>query len=307
MTRASSRPARAPTPQDAPPELELYEDDGYYDDDGYEDGGYYDEGRYDDGHDEYEDDGHYDDEDRYDEDGYDEDDGYYDEDDGYEEEWDSFSGEIALEVRSEMKRAGMRGRRAKRLFENIRDRVREGRLRKRWQERRARRQRPSAPPPTTAPSRPSSRSPRSSRSSRPPRQQPRRLLSARQAGAWGPVVKLNDNIVAQVRGGRRMAVLQLRPGLYIVADVAEQAILPTLEGGLGMTGGALATAITAVAQRTLSEQGRERRAARRERRQERREDGGMLSNLLNRYREPALDTDAPAPLSLAGCCEWCDR
>ena len=50
---------------------------------------------------------------------------------------------------------------------------------------------------------------------------------------WGPVASLNRNLRIQAGNGHRAAVMTLRPGLYLVADVKEQAVLPATEGGVG--------------------------------------------------------------------------
>lgn len=46
---------------------------------------------------------------------------------------------------------------------------------------------------------------------------------------WGPRMKLGENLRLRVRMGFRAAVCQLRPGLYLVAEVPE----PSVELGFG--------------------------------------------------------------------------
>ena len=119
---------------------------------------------------------------------------------------------------------------------------------------------------------------------------------------------MGPNIAAQARHGRRMAVLTLRPGLFIVADVPEAAIMPTLEGGFGLAP-VLVPAIKAAAMTALKSPARQERV---EARREARQNGdGLLKRIFNpsspSHARPALPGPAePAPLMLAGCCEWCD-
>ncbi|MFT5680569.1 MAG: hypothetical protein ACI8RZ_001475 [Myxococcota bacterium] len=58
--------------------------------------------------------------------------------------------------------------------------------------------------------------------------------TARRNDGWGPVAKLGTNIRIQAGNGHRAAVMELRPGLWIVADVKHQTTLPTTEGGIGV-------------------------------------------------------------------------
>ena len=46
---------------------------------------------------------------------------------------------------------------------------------------------------------------------------------------WGPRMKLGENLRLRVRAGFRAAVCQLRPGLYLIAEVPE----PSVELGFG--------------------------------------------------------------------------
>jgi hypothetical protein len=129
--------------------------------------------------------------------------------------------------------------------------------------------------------------------------------AAPSGGGWGPVAKLNQNIRIQAGNGHRAAVMELRPGLYLVADVRDQAVLPATEGGIGavlpmlMAKGA-ANAIQRVVQKRR-ESGKPRLWNRHERN----------NPVLNPPQQPHLSPSSP-PLLLAGpvaenigCnCEW---
>ncbi len=104
---------------------------------------------------------------------------------------------------------------------------------------------------------------------------------------WGPVSRLGSNIRIQAGNGHRAAILPLRPGLWIVADVAEQSVLPTTEGGFGLAPVLPGLMLRAV--RSAVQNSRERRAER---------------------RSAPYQTTAAAPsspLTLAGLvgCTWC--
>ncbi len=105
--------------------------------------------------------------------------------------------------------------------------------------------------------------------------------------AWGPVSRLGSNIRIQAGNGHRAAILPLRPGLWIVADVAEQSVLPPEEGGFGLA--PILPGLMLRAVRSAVQSGRERRAERR----------------AAPYQTTAV---APSrPLTLAGMvgCTWC--
>ncbi len=121
------------------------------------------------------------------------------------------------------------------------------------------------------------------------------------AGSWGPVAQLNSNIRIQAGNGHRAAVMELRPGLYLVADVKDQAVLPATAGGFGAVLPMLMAKGAATALRRVV--------------QKRRENGGRRlwdrernNPVLNPPSQPHL---SPEPLLLAGpvenigeCCCW---
>jgi len=49
---------------------------------------------------------------------------------------------------------------------------------------------------------------------------------ARQEAGWGPSVRMGHNLRIQAANGHRAAVIDLKPGLYLVAEVPEQATRP---------------------------------------------------------------------------------
>lgn len=123
------------------------------------------------------------------------------------------------------------------------------------------------------------------------------------AGTWGPVASLNSNIRIQAGNGHRAAVMELRPGLYLVADVKDQAVLPSAEGGIAGVLPALMAKGAANALRTVIQKRRESGGRRRLWDRERN------NPVLNPPSHPGL---SPQPLQLAGpvatdigeCCCW---
>lgn len=126
---------------------------------------------------------------------------------------------------------------------------------------------------------------------------------------WGPVAKLTSNIRIQAGNGHRAAVMELRPGLYIVADVKDQATLPSAEGGIAGVLPALMARGAANALQTIVQNRRAQREA-----------GGGRRRLWDRQRNnPVLNpptqphlSPMSQPLLLAGpvatdigeCCCW---
>ena len=108
------------------------------------------------------------------------------------------------------------------------------------------------------------------------------------ADAWGPVSRLGSNIRIQAGNGHRAAILPLRPGLWIVADVAEQSVLPTTEGGFGMAPILPGLMLNAV--RSVVQNRRERRAARQG---------------ASPYQATAVAPGSPLTLAGLAGCTWC--
>lgn len=52
--------------------------------------------------------------------------------------------------------------------------------------------------------------------------------SARPDGGWGPLTQLSENMRVQARRGHRAAVVELQPGMYIVAEVPEEMVRPQI-------------------------------------------------------------------------------
>jgi len=45
---------------------------------------------------------------------------------------------------------------------------------------------------------------------------------------WGPLTRLSDNMRVQARRGHRAAVVELQPGMFIVAEVPEEMVRPQI-------------------------------------------------------------------------------
>ena len=52
--------------------------------------------------------------------------------------------------------------------------------------------------------------------------------SPRRDETWGPLTRLGDNLRVQARRGHRAAVVELQPGMYIVAEVPEEMVRPQI-------------------------------------------------------------------------------
>ena len=205
-----------------------------------------------------------------------------DEGDDWEDDFDDLEEEYLEGTYTELGRAIEVGRLsrgdARAIFRRVQDRIRTKRekIRDNVAQRRTRR----APTPTT-PTPPS-------------------------GDGWGPVAMLNRNLRIQAGNGHRAAVMSLRPGLYLVADVKEQAVLPTTEGGVGAVLPLLMAKGAANALRNVVQNTRERRQGRR-----RLWDRERNNPVLNPPSQPHLAPSSP-PLLLAGpvagnigeCCEW---
>ncbi len=105
------------------------------------------------------------------------------------------------------------------------------------------------------------------------------------AGAWGPSVRLGNRLRIQAASGHRAAVIDLKPGLFLVAELPE-AVTKT-EFGIAPV---LAPLMITAARRAMDDPGRERR--------------GPLAALFRRRREEPVRyvqvQAAPAPLALPG-------
>ncbi len=105
------------------------------------------------------------------------------------------------------------------------------------------------------------------------------------AGAWGPSVRLGSRLRIQAAAGHRAAVIDLKPDLFLVAELPE-AVTKT-EFGIAPL---LAPLMITAARRAMDDPGRERR--------------GPLAALFRRRREQPVRyvqvQAAPAPLALPG-------
>lgn len=111
-----------------------------------------------------------------------------------------------------------------------------------------------------------------------------------EAGAWGPSVRLGNKLRIQAAAGHRAAVIDLKPGLFLVAELPEA--VTRSEFGIAPV---LAPLMVTAARRALDEPPRERR--------------GPLAALFRRRREepvryvqvqPAVQPAPAAPLALPG-------
>jgi hypothetical protein len=73
---------------------------------------------------------------------------------------------------------------------------------------------------------------------------------------WGPLTRMSDQLRVQARRGHRAAVIELQPGMYIVAEVSEEMVQPRF-GVLPL----LAPLVVVAANRALQEHLRRQDAA----------------------------------------------
>ena len=71
---------------------------------------------------------------------------------------------------------------------------------------------------------------------------------------WGPLTRLSDNMRVQARRGHRAAVVELQPGMYIVAEVPEDMVRPQF-GVLPVLAPLVLVAANRAIQARLREQG----------------------------------------------------
>ena len=80
------------------------------------------------------------------------------------------------------------------------------------------------------------------------------LVPTPRAPAWGPLTRMGQQLRVQARAGFRAAVIELEPGLYLVAEVPEEALRPQF-GVFPLLGTWLAAAAAkALARRTSKRQ-----------------------------------------------------
>lgn len=191
------------------------------------------------------------------------------EDEPTEKEWaDALEGDTMEETRIELGRAVRRGLlspgSARRVMQRIRARAQERRSRRQARRQQKRRQREA--PPRTEPS-----------------VQP---VAVPITSDWNPPGAMGNNLQVQARAGHRAAVMELREGLYLVADVSSQAVMPSAQGD--DFGVVLPALMVRAASRAL-----QRRRARREAREQ---------NALRALRPRQIRGPSPqaAPLQLTG-------
>jgi len=183
------------------------------------------------------------------------------------EDFEDFDEELEAELEAELGRLPIPKGALRSAFRRARDRVRRGRGRQTPRRLIQRgRDEDEAAAPTAPPSPPS-------------------------ADAWGPVSRLGHNIRIQAGNGHRAAILPLRPGLWIVADVAEQSVLPTTEGGFGLA--PILPGLMLRAVRNAVQNGQERRSNRRAERRS------------VPYQTTAVVPSSPLTLAGMAGCTWC--
>ena len=70
---------------------------------------------------------------------------------------------------------------------------------------------------------------------------------------WGPLTRLGTNVRLQARRGHRAAVVELQPGMYLVAEVPEEALRPQI-GVLPLLAPLLMLAANRALKRRMKEQ-----------------------------------------------------
>ena len=108
----------------------------------------------------------------------------------------------------------------------------------------------------------------------------------REDDEWGPLTRLGQQLRIQARRGHRAAVVELQPGMFLVAEVPEESLRP--EVGVAPL---LAPLLTLAAQRALMRR-RDRHPDRRPRRHCRRREPEVL--------EPEVIYEPPPPRQLPG-------
>ena len=83
--------------------------------------------------------------------------------------------------------------------------------------------------------------------------QPAPQSSPRSDDGWGPLTRLSDNMRVQARRGHRAAVVELQPGMYIVAEVPEEMVRPQI-GVLPLLAPLLMLAANRALKRRMKEQ-----------------------------------------------------
>lgn len=77
--------------------------------------------------------------------------------------------------------------------------------------------------------------------------------TSRRDDGWGPLTRLGDNMRVQARRGHRAAVVELQPGMYIVAEVPEEMVRPQI-GVLPLLAPLLMLAANRALKRRMKEQ-----------------------------------------------------